>query len=495
MNARNLLVLALLLPAVAAVAYAPQAQHFATSDLWNLWCAWSENGGMYSTQPASLTATSIDMTWKSRYLRTAQVRLEVEDGLVVRLRERLPLPQDPALEPIAAPAERVWFALQARSPQAVAPLLEAGVQIRFAGQQGMAAVDSLLARFPQGRLLLLRLDATLGASEARLRLLLPADATLELTIPADEPTLKHLRMATARNVPAPQPVPAPEAPVPYDRQVSIEPAAEAATPAVPPRPNEPYTPAAPARPFRPLGSEVQSIVRGSKDLGEFVARTWDRSLSRELLQNKVTSVEEFLRGEMPHHSMERDGEAWVLRRPASDNLGATLRLRKVPLRDGIDIVADDAYTLRDNALLLPDGERIDLQALSPEEAALLAPHFVQLLYLHRALGTRLLDFLLLPDVVATTLVVKGEQRELYEPRNYFQSLLMLSRWWQGRTVYFGIRDVKKVNSHVEFRGYLLAQDDHGRADYAEIRFHLSNDYRLDLAIMFLYPDIETTPKD
>ncbi|MCD4828713.1 MAG: hypothetical protein K8R90_04685 [Candidatus Cloacimonetes bacterium] len=464
-------------------AFQPAAQHFASPGLWHLYQAWLENGGMYTTEPASLTSSTIDMQWKSRYLRRVDVRFEVVDGSILRLREKLPPQAAQMPESVMVVAEQAWFALQARSPRALEPLLEAGLSVKFADLDGGAAADSLLRRFPDGRLLLLRLDATIGVAALELRFVLPGDEPLLLTIPADAVAIERFRHVAPMQATRPANTP------PAQRPVDATPARGTTQQAV--RPDMPMRPAPQAPPYRPLDTDVRQIVRTSADLEVFVERTWDRALSRELLQNKVKDVGAFLSAEFPEHDLCRDGEVLALQRePGPDSLRASLRLRRLALPDGIDIVPDDACALEGGFLTLPDGERIDLSALSASEAALLAPHFVQLLYLHRSLGTRLLDFLLLPDVVATTLVVKGEERRIYEPRNYFQSLLLLGRWWQGRTVYFSIRDVKKVNSHVEFRGYLLAQSKDGRTDYSEIRFHLNDDYRLDLAMMFLYPDIE-----
>jgi hypothetical protein len=97
---------------------------------------------------------------------------------------------------------------------------------------------------------------------------------------------------------------------------------------------------------------------------------------------------------------------------------------------------------------------------------------------------------LVHDAVETTLVVKGETREIYDIYSYANLLLMLNKYWEDRIVYFNLQDVKKVNGYIEFKGMLIADSPESKTfDMAEIRFHLDNEYKIDLAMMFLNPEV------
>ena len=82
-------------------------------------------------------------------------------------------------------------------------------------------------------------------------------------------------------------------------------------------------------------------------------------------------------------------------------------------------------------------------------------------------------------------------RKLFELESYADLLLLLNNFWQDRTVYFSILDVKKVNGFIEFQSYLIAHNaEDGISDIAEIQFHLDSEYRIDLIMMVLHPNAE-----
>ena len=98
-----------------------------------------------------------------------------------------------------------------------------------------------------------------------------------------------------------------------------------------------------------------------------------------------------------------------------------------------------------------------------------------------------MNFLLIHDEVASTLVVYSDERELYEIDSYSDILLLLNKYWQDRTVYFGIESIKKINGTIEFKGFLVARAENGSCDLAEIFFHVSKEYMIDLIMVILHP--------
>jgi len=102
-----------------------------------------------------------------------------------------------------------------------------------------------------------------------------------------------------------------------------------------------------------------------------------------------------------------------------------------------------------------------------------------------------MNFLLAEDEVSTTLVVKEDQKKIYDIYSYENLLLMLSKYWSDRTLYFSILEVKKVNNFIEFKSYLVAREpETGKYDLAEINFLLDENYKIDLIMMFLNPDLK-----
>jgi len=129
---------------------------------------------------------------------------------------------------------------------------------------------------------------------------------------------------------------------------------------------------------------------------------------------------------------------------------------------------------------------VDTSHLSRTEIESIAPFLSQLMYEHRAIGTKLFNFLLINDTVPSTLVLKEKTKKLYEFHSYSSLLKLLNNYWQGKKVYFNINDVKKVNGFIEFKTYLVAYDrNSGKKDMAEIRFQLSKDYKMKYIMMFL----------
>ena len=103
------------------------------------------------------------------------------------------------------------------------------------------------------------------------------------------------------------------------------------------------------------------------------------------------------------------------------------------------------------------------------------------------MGTKLLDFLLIPAPVPTTLVIRDPERKVMMLDSYTDLILMLSYYWSDRNIYFNIDSVKKVNNFVEMSGSLVAHEkDKEHFDFAEVLFALDENYRIDLAMFILH---------
>jgi hypothetical protein len=226
-------------------------------------------------------------------------------------------------------------------------------------------------------------------------------------------------------------------------------------------------------------------------LVEFIQYYIGQKQSRELLNNKISDPVEFLRKEFKEWEYSSNEDIHFLKHPPlKDEFHCELKLKIIRENDGLNILpADDEYKFEGKYLILSGQEKIDLRSLNDQEINQIAPSILQLVYEHRSLGSKLLNFLLIHDNVPTTLVIQTDERKLYELASYADLLLLLNNFWQERIIYFSIREVKKVNGYVEFEAYLIAHDKEKQlSDIAEIQFHLDNDFRIDLIMMVLHPN-------
>jgi hypothetical protein len=210
--------------------------------------------------------------------------------------------------------------------------------------------------------------------------------------------------------------------------------------------------------------------------------------SRELLNNKVKNVRKFLTDEFPNHEISFVADKFYLKsKKSADGLYADMKLEVVFGKDGVDIYASTDHEIRENKLILNRRETIDLSKLSPTEIAAISTQIPSLIYEHRSLSSKLLNFLLVHDNVASTLVIYGEEREVYEMESYANLLLLLHNFWKNGEIYFSITDILRKNGNIEFEAILTCQNG-AEKDVAEVKFHLDKDYKIDLIMMILHPE-------
>lgn len=232
---------------------------------------------------------------------------------------------------------------------------------------------------------------------------------------------------------------------------------------------------------------------GDLNLAEYIQHYISKKQNRELINNKVTDPLAFLKKEFPGWELTPKDDIYrITHPPLRDEFHCDLKVKFEITKDGIDILpASDDYYFLGKYMIFSGMEKIDLRNLSESEIDQIAPFIPQLVYEHRSLGTKLLNFLLIHDNVPTTLIVQTVERKLFELESYADLLLLLNNFWQDRTVYFSILDVKKVNGFIEFQSYLIAHNaEDGISDIAEIQFHLDSEYRIDLIMMVLHPNAE-----
>ncbi|MBW6515362.1 MAG: hypothetical protein K0B81_01940 [Candidatus Cloacimonetes bacterium] len=242
----------------------------------------------------------------------------------------------------------------------------------------------------------------------------------------------------------------------------------------------------PAYTYQPI------VIDRNMPIRDYIDTYRDNIWGREMLYNKISNPEYFLSQEFPNHQLSRNQNSYELKTiPFNGNISADIQLIKRNIKDGItfEVIAD--YTIDSNkSVKLSTGDTIKTTDLNEQEIEIISPYLSQLITMHRAMGTKLLNFLLIPADVPTILVLRDPERTISEFTSYTDLILMLSHYWEERTVYFRIEQVKKVNNYIELHGFLAAsKSNRDDFDFAELRFALDKSFRIDLAMMSLYTNI------
>lgn len=225
-------------------------------------------------------------------------------------------------------------------------------------------------------------------------------------------------------------------------------------------------------------------------LAEYIRNYFNTPPRRELLHNKIKNIGRFLEQEFPQYSITNEKDLWHLKIDEhEEKLGGNISLEVVWNDNMIDMYPLNDVEVVGNQIKL-NSQYLDASSLTEKEITGIKNYLPQLIYEHRAIGTQLLNFLLIHDEVASTLVVYSEGRELYETDSYADILLLLNEYWQDRKVFFGVENLKKINGTIEFKGFLAARTQTGVCDWAEIYFHISKEYKIDLIMMILHPALD-----
>lgn len=220
----------------------------------------------------------------------------------------------------------------------------------------------------------------------------------------------------------------------------------------------------------------------------------NKEYQRELLHNKVKNTNKFLKRNFVSYEIEKNNDEYFIRiEPTNNGLYGDIAVKKKSAADGIKIEPLNDYTIEDKHYCLRSGEKIELTALSDEEIERISPYLSHLLFEHRALGTELLNFLLIHDNVPSTLVVHEDRREIFDYNSYANLLLLMNEYWKNRRIYFSIKKVMRVNGMIEFKGFLIAKSNAMEAsDVAEIRIQLNREYKINYVMMIIHSNTDNS---
>ncbi len=223
-------------------------------------------------------------------------------------------------------------------------------------------------------------------------------------------------------------------------------------------------------------------------LDKYIKANGEKRFSRELLNNKISDFDRFVRDEYPTYKIEKFEQCYVLDKEVENSVGLGghhIAFHLQELSDGIMLMPDEGYEMDGEAVKI-GGDFYDLSHLEADQQEGIAPYIPQLLYENRVVGSQLINLLFFHDDVATTMICYGDEREKYEFVSYVEMLIMLGKYWDDHDVSFELREFKNVNGFIEFKGFFVAHKD-GAEDLVEIWYHLDYDFHLDLIMAIVYP--------
>lgn len=249
--------------------------------------------------------------------------------------------------------------------------------------------------------------------------------------------------------------------------------------------------------FRPPEDLVQLYYK--EDLAGSVTgylKQIDRSWAREMLHNKISDVKDFIVSEFPYHSVKLSEDVVQISiEPFAESYSSSLTVEYEEARDGVYFYPGTEFFFDKGFFGNAVQDKINLSGI--QEADRIITYFNQLIFMHRSMGTKLINFMLIPYSIPTLLLLYDNehsvdsQRQIYELQSYTDLILLLSNHWQkGRIVYFNIREVKKVSNRIEIHCDLIARNiNDSKADIADIHFVLNNDLRIELVTMVLHTQV------
>jgi len=456
--------------AALLLAFEPKEKDFISNYQFELYNSWLRKGDFKTNFPAVITQQKISKQFQSKSKKQVKVEYLWKNWKIFEQREILPFSdflESPEFGVYAGFLKDFIYRLNGDDFTFLEDFTDfSKISFSFSGKNDLVALTSLFENYQTGRFDVIKIESFSKEERFGVRIYSDEDDILEFLFPKSDELrqlLKEQKKLEAEKI------------------IKIKPVKK-----------EKIIPEIEKKIVPKIEDKIYKKPVSELSLEEYVRHYYEKKQTKELLHNKIKDVNSFLKEEFPNHQIQVLGKKYFLTKSRfNDNFSADISCFEQKTKDGINIVPDTFYEMSGKQVRLKTNDKIDLSNLTDEEAENMAPFLAQLIYEHRTIGTRLLNFFLIHDGVPTTLVVNGKSRELYEVYSYANLLLMLNYFWKDRNVYFDLQDVKKVNGYIEFKGYLIADDSQSETyDMAEIRYHLDKNYKIDLIMMFLYPETE-----
>jgi len=450
---RAILFIIILLPAVTIMAFEPKADDFKNSYQYDMYRSWLAAEKLDGDLPAGFTSTKVVRSFLDATGREINVEYDWHNWKITSQREMIPLlfytDESQRVKPYIKYIERFIYRLNCKDKKYLFDLVDHDkIVVKYKDNIGEEALEEIWQDRPMPRIQLKPVVLSAGAD------------TLSFEFSSDE--MENFIISF------PQVVDINEILAEIRMREKSQSRAD----------------------FSPIIIPDTKMVKPKIEelsLAEYIREYFQTPPRRELLHNKIDNINRFLHSEFAEYSIHNEGNIWHLDIDKHEGeLGGNISLRVAENENMIDIFPlNDAEVIGDKIVL--NSQELDVSNLTENEVMGIVNYLPQLIYEHRAIGSKLLNFFLVHDEVPSTLVVYSDKRELYETDSYSDILLLLNQYWQDKDIFFGIDNIKKMDGTIEFKGFLAARSKDGVSDIAEIFFHISKEFKIDLIMMILHP--------
>lgn len=212
--------------------------------------------------------------------------------------------------------------------------------------------------------------------------------------------------------------------------------------------------------------------------------------SRKILNNRVDDLGAFIKRGLPGYRVNKPNGYYRLEAEPVCGIPRFLSLEPQKLAGGQYLLPAPDYRWRGDVLLLPDGEELDLSECTEAERLLLAPRFLQLIYEHRALGGDVFHMLYVPKSSDLMLIMRGHERNVLFLPSYDRFLYLMNDYWKGSPVSYRLKEVRRVNGELEAMADMAVSTGNGEFVWMELRYHFNKNYKPDVVMMVLYPQVK-----
>ena len=484
---RNFFISLFVWTTIQVFCFEPSKDSFANIYQFKLYKNWLKKGDFQTQFPSKLSPEKIIKTFKDKVGNDVVVEYTREEGTITEQREKLPetsLSRNDEFRQYLDYLENFIYRLN-NTEEYFFTDYAAEVDLEYSHFSNMEAIEQLWTDFENDRIRIVSVGVVLKIDKTGIKLTSESNKEITFFFTGTEELqafLKKNKKEEDKKKIVVEKKPKKEA----VSKVVEEPAGDIAYVDVTDSNSEIFK--KPSQIYDPV---VEQNLPDSDQLSltEYIRFYHKVRQSKQLLNNQIHDTSEFLRKEFPYHQRVSNGQHHTLQKPSFNGFNSKISFNILHSDESVSFIPIQDFEVRNKKFYFED-EIINLSNLNETEIENLTPFLSQIIYEHRVIGTKLLNFFLVHDAVETTLVVKGETREIYDIYSYANLLLMLNKYWEDRIVYFNLQDVKKVNGYIEFKGMLIADSPESKTfDMAEIRFHLDNEYKIDLAMMFLNPEV------
>jgi len=447
---KHLLIVVLIIFAVGSYGFEPERKNFANSYQFELYNSWLKKGNFKTNFPAGFTKYKIVKTFEDNKQKNIEVEYDLKKMKIINQRETLPfifvLKKEIDIAKYIRYLESFIYRLNANNSEYLFDFVDLEkIELKYSVYENETALDILWKSFANKRVEVKPIE--LDLSDDKLGFIIPTSRGktiriyFKISLKIDDLLKQTEIIETSKS--------------PKIVETIVE-------------------------------KKIEDVIIKKTNLAEFIKNFYNSPPARELLHNKISNPIKFLQSEFPNHKLIRGDNKFFLKRGRQkDGLHADIGVIVAKKEDGIYFRPLIDHKIINNKLLLNELELIDLSEIPEIQRDDIAEFLPHLIYEHRTLGSKLLNFILIHDDVQTTLVLRGEKREIYEMKSYADLLLLLGNFWQNRDIYFSITEIKKKNGLVEMKGFLIAKTESSQ-DLAEIKFLLNKENKIDLIMMILY---------